>query len=157
MKLERVELKDKKILDNLIQLYLHNLSANFKIDFDSKTGLYINEDTNKYFTDDKEVALFIKEEDNILGFILLYLSDNENIVQELFILNNYKRQGYGRKSITEVFNKYKGNWCIKVVPCTPNSENFWINTVNEYTKGKFKLERTGKYNRVELYFSNKEK
>ncbi len=154
MTLERVKLKDKKILNNLIQLYLHNLSQNFKIDFDSKKGLYIYEDISKYFINDNDIPLFIKDEDNILGFILLNLSEKENIVQELFILNNYKRLGYGKKAITEVFNTYKGNWCIKVVPCTPNSENFWINTVNEYTKGKYKLERTGKYNRAEIYFNN---
>lgn len=157
MKLERVQKKDKKILDNLIQLYLHNLSINFKIDFDSKTGLYIYEDISKYFVNNDDIALFIKDNDNIIGFILLNLSDNVNVVQELFILNNYKRQGYGKNAIIETFNNYRGNWCIKVVPCTPSSENFWINVVNEYTNNNYRLERTGKYNRVELYFSNKEK
>ena len=146
MTLERVKLKDKKILNNLIQLYLHNLSQNFKIDFDSKKGLYIYEDISKYFINDNDIPLFIKDEDNILGFILLNLSEKENVVQELFILNNYKRLGYGKKAITEVFDTYKGHWCIKVVPCTPNSENFWANIVKEYTRGKFRLERTGKYN-----------
>ena len=104
MTLERVKLKDKKILNNLIQLYLHNLSQNFKIDFDSKKGLYIYEDISKYFINDNDIPLFIKDEDNILGFILLNLSEKENVVQELFILNNYKRLGYGKKAITEVFN-----------------------------------------------------
>ena len=39
--LKEVQLKDKDILNNLLQLYLHNISACFPMDFDSKTGLYI--------------------------------------------------------------------------------------------------------------------
>lgn len=48
----------------------------------------------------------------------------------------------------------KGNWVIKVVPLSFIAESFWKKTVNDYTKGKFKIEYTIKYNRAELYFNN---
>ena len=56
--------------------------------------------------------------------------------------------------VFDVFNKHIGNWVIKAVPCSVKAENFWRKTINEYTKGSFNLEHTGKYDRAEFTFNN---
>lgn len=43
---------------------------------------------------------------------------------------------------------------IKVVPCSKIAESFWKNVVSEYTKGNFKLEYVGKYERAIFTFEN---
>ena len=152
IKVEKVAYRERKKMEKLLQLYLHDLSLYFPITFDSKVCEY-EYDLDKYF--DKNYAYFIKSNDDILGFILVddNLEDNYEI-SEMFVLNNYKRKKAGEEAVKKIFNIYKGNWTIKAVPLSKIAESFWIKTVNDYTKGNFRLEHTGKYNRVELYFKN---
>ena len=143
--LKEIELEKKDILNNLMQLYLHNISLNFPMDFDSNTGMYGYDDIK---------AFFILKENEIAGFMLIDLSDEKNIVQEMFILNNYKRKGVGKTAVSILFDKFRGNWEIKSLPCSERAEKFWISSVKEYTNDQFNLEYIGKFNRAVLTFNN---
>lgn len=152
--LKEIELEKKDILNNLMQLYLHNISLNFPIDFDSNTGMYGYDDIEKYFENDNNKAFFILKENEIAGFMLIDLSDEKNIVQEMFVLNNYKRKGVGKTAVSILFDKFRGNWEIKSLPCSESAEKFWISSVKEYTNDQFNLEYVGKFNRAVLTFNN---
>lgn len=155
IKLEKVELKDKIKLERLLELYLHDLSLYFPLPFNSEECKY-GYDLDKYFIDN--YAYFIKDNNNILGFILIDDNKNNNYeVSEMFILNNYKRNNIGSISISKIFNIYRGNWTIKAVPNSILAESFWLKTVDSYTNGEYKKVYTGKYNRLELYFNNTRK
>ena len=152
LKIRKIEKKEKLKLEKLLQLYLHDLSFYFPIDFDSTKCEY-EYDLNKYFEDN--YAYFIQSDEDILGFILVDNNSNNNYeISEMFVLNNYKGNKIGKKSVIKIFDKYRGNWTIKVVPCSPVAELFWKKTINNYTKGNFTIKHTGKYNRAELYFTN---
>lgn len=153
--LKEIELEKKDILNNLLQLYLHNVSLSFPMDFDSNTGTYRYDDIERYFESDNNKAFFILKENEIAGFMLIDLLDEKNIVQEMFILNNYKRKGVGKTAVSILFDKFKGNWEIKSLPCSESAEKFWISSVKEYTNDKFNLEYIGKFNRAVLTFTNK--
>lgn len=152
--LKEIELEKKDILNNLMQLYLHNISLNFPMDFDSNTGMYGYDDIEKYFENDNNKAFFILKENEIAGFMLIDLSDEKNIVQEMFVLNNYKRKGVGKTAVSILFEKFRGNWEIKSLPCSESAEKFWISSVKEYTNDQFNLEYVGKFNRAVLTFNN---
>jgi len=152
--LKEIELEKKDILNNLMQLYLHNISLNFPMDFDSNTGMYGYDDIEKYFENDNNKAYFILKENEIAGFMLIDLSDEKNIVQEMFVLNNYKRKGVGKTAVSILFDKFRGNWEIKSLPCSESAEKFWISSVKEYTNDQFNLEYVGKFNRAVLTFNN---
>ncbi len=152
--LKKIELEKKDILNNLMQLYLHNISLNFPMDFDSNTGMYGYDDIEKYFENDNNKAFFILKENEIAGFMLIDLSDEKNIVQEMFVLNNYKRKGVGKTAVSILFDKFRGNWEIKSLPCSESAEKFWISSVKEYTNDQFNLEYVGKFNRAVLTFNN---
>lgn len=152
IKINKVAKKNRKILENLMQLYLHDLSLYFPIDFNSNKGLY-EYDLDPYF--DKNYAFFIKSNDDILGFVLIDDNgDNNYEISEIFVLNNYKCKNIGENAVSKVFNKFKGNWTIKAVPSSPKAESFWKKTISKYTKDNYKLLHTGKYDRAEFYFSN---
>lgn len=152
--LNEIKIDKKDILDKLIQLYLHNISLYFPIDFNTKTEKYNYEDIEKYFNDDNNKAFLILNENKVVGFILINLLGEKNIVQEMFVLNNYKRKGIGKKSISMIFDKFHGNWEIKSLPCSKSAEKFWISAIKEYTKGDFNLEYIGNFNRAVLTFNN---
>lgn len=154
IKLKEIKLNQQNILENLLQLYLHNLSLDFPIEFDSNVGKYKYDDINKYFESKNNKAFFIYYQNELAGFVLIDLFKELNVIQELFILNNYKRRGIGKIAINKVFDQFKGNWEIKTVPCSKSAESFWQNVVSEYTKGNFNLEHVGKYNRAIFTFKN---
>lgn len=150
---QKVTIIEKNKLEKMIQLYLHDLSLYFPISFNSDTCEY-EYDLNKYFNDD--YAYFIKSDNDILGFILVECNSNNNYeISEMFVLNNYRGKKIGEEAVKKIFDIYKGNWTIKVVPLSLVAESFWKKTINNYTNGNFKLEYIGKYNRAKLYFENK--
>lgn len=153
IKLEKITKVEKDKLEKLLQLYLHDLSLYFPITFDSSKCEYIYDGLDKYFNEN--YAYFIKNEKDILGFILV--DDNKNYnyeISEMFVLNNYKGKNIGEEAVLKIFDMYKGNWTIKAVPSSPKAENFWTKTIKNYTSGNFRIEHTGKYARAEFYFSN---
>ena len=154
MILRKIELKDKNLLENMMQLYLHDISINFPIDFDSTTCKY-DYDLDSYF--EKNVAFFIEnEKQEKLGFILIDLLSNTSFeISEMFILNNYKRQGIGEKAIKDIFKKYRGDWIVKAVPLSIVAEKFWNNVINNYSNGKYNIDHMGKYKRAIFKFNNK--
>ena len=88
---EKVKNSERKKLERLLQLYLHDLSLYFPISFNSKICEY-EYDLNKYFVNN--YAYFIKSNNDILGFVLVDDNlENNYEISEMFVLNNYK----GRK------------------------------------------------------------
>lgn len=154
VEIKEVKINQKDILERLLQLYLHNLSLDFPIEFDSNVGEYKYDDINKYFEFKNNKAFFIYYQNELAGFVLIDLFEELNVIQELFVLNNYKRRGVGKIAINKVFDQFKGNWEIKAVPYSKSAESFWQNVINEYTKGNFKLEHVGKYERAIFTFEN---
>jgi predicted acetyltransferase len=154
MLLRKIELKDKNLLENMMQLYLHDLSLYFPIEFDSTKCKY-DYNLDSYF--EKNVAFFIEnEKQEKLGFILIDLLSNTSFeISEMFILNNYKRKGVGEKAVKDIFNKYRGDWIVKAVPLSTVAEKFWNNVINNYTNGKYSIDHIGKYNRAIFKFNNK--
>lgn len=152
IEIKKVKEDERCKLEKLLQLYLYDLSLYFPIPFNSVSCEY-EYDLSKYF--DNNFAYFIKQDDKILGFILIDDNSNNNYeISEMFVLNNYKGKKIGEQAVTKVFDMFKGNWIIKVVPSSPVAEAFWKKTVNNYTNGNFKIEYTGKYSRAELSFRN---
>lgn len=156
IQIEKVKLKDKGVLDNLLQLYLHDLSLYFPIEFDDEKGIYKYDNLSKYFNDSNNYAYFIKSSDCVAGFALIDANDNSFVVQEMFVLNNYKSKGIGKNAIETIFDKHRGKWIVKVVPNSPKAEKFWFKVISEYTNDKYFINHIGKYNRAEFSFNNKE-
>lgn len=149
--------EDKNNLKKMLQLYLHDISRFFPIDFDSEKCEYIYDDIDDYFDNGEKAAIVFFNEDDIIGFSLVDKNEEEYIVQEMFILNNYKNKGYGEECIRKVFDDFRGKWVIRSLPCSEKSENFWNKTIKNYTNDSFELERVGKYNRAVFRFNNLEK
>lgn len=149
--LEKVMKCDREKLELLMQLYLHDISYYFPIDFCSRDCKY-HYDLDKYFVDN--YAYFIKNDNDILGFILIDDNhDNNYEISEIFVLNNYKKKGIAEATVFKVFDMYRGNWMIKAVPLSDVASSFWKRVVSKYT-ADYKIDYTGKYKRLEISFSN---
>jgi predicted acetyltransferase len=155
MNIEVIRTNDSKLISNLLQIYLSDVCNYFQMDMDQETGLYLYDDTSKYFENNNtDFAYIIKCDEKLAGFSLIDFVEDSFVVQEMFVLNEYKGKGIGENAITKIFDMHKGNWIIKSLPGSPKAESFWNKTVSKYTNNKFEIDHIGKYNRAVFTFNN---
>lgn len=144
VELIKVEVKDKEILNNLLEKYLYEFSQYEKTDID-ENGLYNYEWIDYYFTEKNRFPYFIKVNNHLAGFALI--SDYPEVpeesttycLSEFFILYKYRCKGYGKEAVFQVLNKHRGKWQLKCHPGNIVSTIFWEKVINEYTNGEFRL------------------
>ena len=161
IKLKKIEAKDKSILQNLFQLYMHDITASLPMDV-NEHGLFEYNYIDYYFTEESRYAYLIYVEENIAGFVLIddefMVLDKENDkpcydFSEMFILNAYKKKGYGEIIVKRIFDMLKGNWEIRPVPRSEGAKRFWLKAVKNYTNDNF-VENYPKPNRLVITSKN---
>jgi len=143
--LELIKTEEKRILKNLGELYIYELSQYSPMDVNN-LGLYDDlDDLDLYWKEKNRYPYFIKVDNKLAGFVLV--CDDRQIeeiksnyaIDDFFILYKYKRQGIGKYCAKYIFEKYKGKWQIWFHPNNKSAKIFWTKTIDEYTKGKFEV------------------
>ena len=139
------------LLSNLLELYIHDMSAAFpNIEIDSggrfgypKLPLYWSE-PNKRF------AFVISLNDRVAGFVLAtrcspIANDPEDLdVAEFFVLRQYRRRDVGRQAAILLWNRIPGKWTVRVSEGNSGGIAFWREVVSDFTKGAAtELQRAG--------------
>ena len=148
--IEPVKIGEKEILKNLGEYYIYDQSRYSSIDV-NEFGLFDDlDDLDLYWTEENRYPFFIKVDNKLAGFILVYdgrqieeIESNYSI-DDFFVMDKYKRQGIGKYCIKYILNKFKGKWQIWFHPRNEVAEKFWIKTIDEYTKGKFEIIKNNK-------------
>ncbi|PFL19956.1 GNAT family N-acetyltransferase [Bacillus cereus] len=134
--LQKVQESKKMILRNLYSLYLHDLSkftTNITIGAD---GFFEYEDLHMFWGNDGITPYFIKVDYSIVGFLLLLerpflKKENDFSINDIFILNQYKGKGIGKKVIENLLEEKRGQYfvieLIKNVPAV----SFWKKVYRE--------------------------
>lgn len=130
--LKLATVNEKAIMENLISLYLHELSQyvdDLKI---NKEGKFQYEGIELYFSKDELYPFFIYYKDEIIGFILLntgkYAGEGKDyLINEFFILNSYRRRGLGTKVVESLFYQYKGRYYLAQLQDNKPAIEFWKN------------------------------
>jgi predicted acetyltransferase len=138
-----VKIGEKEILRNLLEKYDYEFSQYDNRDVND-LGLYGYDYLDCYWTEENRFPFFVKVNGKLAGFIMVndYLESKINTnytLSEFFIMYKYRRQGIGKYIVNNIFDKFKGKWQLKFHPKNEVSKNFWIKTINEYTKGKYKI------------------
>ena len=138
------KISDKNTLMNLLEKYLYEFSQWEKTDVNDD-GLYGYEYLECYFAEVNRFPYLIKVDNKLAGFILV--SDYPEVpdertdfcLSEFFIMNKYRRKGYGKEAVFRVFDMHHGKWQLKRHPHNIGSVCFWNNVISEYTKGNYRL------------------
>ena len=115
LKVIEAKKEDRDTVMNLLEKYLYEFSQWEKTDVNEK-GLYGYEYLDCYFEEKTDCCL-----------------------SEFFIMNKYRRKGYGKEAVFQVLNMHHGKWQLKRHPHNIGSVHFWNNVIAEYTKGNFRL------------------
>ncbi len=139
------------MLSNLLELYTHDLSAEFPGIELGPDGRFGYSKLALYWADpDRHFPFLIMWESRLVGFALATrgspASDDPNVfdVAEFFVVRRYRRAGVGRRAAMLLWNRLPGRWIVRVSEGVPGAVAFWGSVIAEFTNGApAELERPG--------------
>ena len=138
--LEPATSTDAELLSNLLELYIHDLSAAFpdiELGADGRFGysalaLYWSQPERRF-------PFLIKCGARVAGFALVTrgspATDDPQVfdVAEFFVLRRYRRSGVGRRAATLLWKRLPGKWIVRVFEGNPGAVPFWSRVIEEFT------------------------
>ena len=104
--LYKAGINDKGLLDNLMQLYLHDLSEFIAIDV-GPNGKYEQNLSPQYVSSFEKSAFIIHAEYHIIGFVLVEPAGSDLKVNDLFVLNMWRGKGVGSAVVENLLKQGK--------------------------------------------------
>jgi len=138
LRLDRVRADERQTLANLLELYVHDLSAAFEVDIgpDGRFGYpkldaYFNEPASRF-------AYLIRRGGDLLGFALVTrgspaVDDPEVLdVAEYFVLRRHRRSGVGGAAVHRLLRMHPGRWVVRVSEANRGAHAFWQRTIDAF-------------------------
>jgi predicted acetyltransferase len=133
---------DAALLSNLLEFYLHDLSAAFPIiELDTeghfrytKLPLYWSEPSTRF-------AFLIRCDGRVAGFALATVgspaSSERDVldVAEFFVLRSYRRRGVGQRAAALLWRRLPGTWFVRASEGNSGAVPFWRETITQFSNG----------------------
>jgi predicted acetyltransferase len=134
--------RDAALLENLLELYIHDLSAAFPSIELGAQGRFGYPKLPLYWSEpDRRFPFLIRYDTRIVGFVLVTrgspASDDPDVfdVAEFFIIRRYRRSGVGRQAAFLVWDHLGGRWIVRVSAEVAGALPFWRGIIADYTGG----------------------
>jgi predicted acetyltransferase len=131
------------VLENLLDLYMHELSGVFAVDIGSdgrfrydRLPLYWSERTTRH-------AFLIRSNGRLAGFVLVTrgspASDDPQVldVAEFFVLRRFRRTAVGRRAAAILWTTTPGKWVVRVSERNRSALAFWKCAIAAHTANVF--------------------
>jgi predicted acetyltransferase len=142
---------ETELLLNLWQLYMKGL-AEFRDSEVQADGRYRDDRLRTYLAYEEHWPFLIKSEGEIVGLALVRKSKPETyVIGEFFILPEFRGTGVGGSAVSEILQKFVGNWEIPFQNDNSKAAAFWRRTIPELG---YEATETNLLNEVLLSFSN---
>ena len=141
--LERATAAQAPLLEQLLELYIHDMSEIFPVELgpDGRFGytrlpLYWSEPTTRF-------PFLIRCGDRVAGFALVTCgspaSDDPAAldVAEFFVLRAFRRAGVGQRAAFALWDVLPGRWVVRVSQSNRAGLPFWREVIRSYTSGEF--------------------
>lgn len=128
VEIAEADVKDKDMLENLFQYYLHDLSEYADTLNVNSQGKFDTNDVAIFFDETNLIPMTIKVEDEIIGFIFLNHSTGmsvDYVINDIFILRKYRNKGIGKVVINKLFKLYTGKYGLLELIKNKPAIKFW--------------------------------
>lgn len=146
---QKVDIAEKHILRNLLELYRYDFSEFYHDDVNEE-GLYGYQYLDLYWTEAERHPFIIRVDGKLAGFALIREIANQEWtyywMTEFFVLRKYRRKGVGKIAAFTIFNMFPGKWQIGQIEQNIPAQKFWRKVISEYTNGNFKEEQRKGWN-----------
>jgi predicted acetyltransferase len=134
---------DEPLLRNLLELYVHDLSAFFPVAIGAdgrfgypKLALYWSEVETRF-------PFLIRVGDRTAGFAFATRGSpatedqGDMDVAEFFVLRSHRRAGVGSDAAALLWRRFPGPWIVRVSEANRPGVDFWTRVVRGFTGGAF--------------------
>jgi len=136
----RIGPESDAVLQDLFQHYLRDMAVWFEVEA-NPSGSYPS-DTSVIWEQGYD-AYLAKVEDSVAGFAVIgsadeYLSEvGAHDVHEFFVFRGFRRDGIGRQMAMHLWNKYRGEWLVRVLEANAPALAFWRAAIAGFPLGPF--------------------
>lgn len=133
---------DRELLANLMELYVHDMSAHFPSVTLGADGRFGYPDLASYLTGSPARSAFLfRAGERTAGFVLVKRgspgSDDPTVldVAEFFVLRQSRGQGVGCAAAHALWDRMPGTWTVRAAVRNGEAVAFWRRVVAAYAKG----------------------
>ncbi len=135
--------KDRELLWNINQKYLHEMTNYYDDPMDEK-GNYRYGHFDEYFSDTKRIAYLLYDENTLIGFAMLnpYSCVGRNpdyTMAEFTIFPAYRRKHLAFDVVNALLEKHPGQWEIKYNEKNLAAKHLWSKVAASYSPEVFHL------------------
>jgi predicted acetyltransferase len=126
VELELVSEESRPIVENLLQLYIHDLSQ-FRLSRPDETGRFNHDDRYAaFFTEPDRCAYIFRDDSGPVGFGLVRgLAEPRRLMAGFFIVRGVRRLGVGRHAALAMLRRHVGAWEIPFQDENVGAARFW--------------------------------
>lgn len=156
MKLKPASSADRNAIDNLMQLYIHDLSEFTETEL-SADGRFEYPYLEFYWQEADRHPFLIQDDENPVGFCLVReMSDPANDhrymdLAEFFVLRSYRGKGIGSEAARLCWTRFKGNWEVRVLQKNVKAYTFWKARIERVDRG-YQEEKPSSENNFQTIF-----
>lgn len=133
---------DAPLLRNLLQLYIHDLSAIFTHVELGEDGRYAYPALSSFLSGGPERCAFVLRADGRLAGFMLAQRGSPAVcepgawdVAEFFVLKRHRRAGVGRMAASRLWEQRRAAWTVRVANKNASALAFWRRVVADYRAG----------------------
>jgi predicted acetyltransferase len=133
---------DSALISNLLQLYIHDLSAVFPNIRMGDDGRFGYDKLERYWSDPEgHFPFLIRCDGRVVGFVLATRGspavDDPDVfdVAEFFVVRSHRRSGVGRRAAFLLWDRLLGKWIVRVSEGNSAALPFWAGVIAEYASG----------------------
>jgi len=136
--------RDTALLENLLELYVHDLSAAFALEIGAD-GRFGYDKLPLYWSEpERRFAFVIRCAGRVAGFALVTRGSpasadpNALDVAEFFVVRRHRRSRVGERAAALLWDRFPGStWVVRVSEGNRTGLPFWLAVVSDYTAGAF--------------------
>lgn len=143
LSLELVPRSKKKVIREMMQLYLYDFTYYLNIELNEKGRFPEYPDLDEFWSrPGRKFPYLIYSGYHIAGFALVdRLGAGEAAdyyMTEFFVLHKYRRAGVGKWAANQLFDHYPGRWKVTQVSTNIPAQTFWRRIIGEYTNDNYR-------------------
>jgi predicted acetyltransferase len=128
---------DRELLASLMNLYMYDFSE-FTAHDSGDDGVFRARDIDQYFADPRETWI-ARADGHLAGFVIVRrdgvaLDGTPDVrdMQEFFVMRKYRHRGVGEKLARRTFERYRGQWQVRVMRENTPAQSFWRAVIGRY-------------------------
>ena len=140
IELEKVTIKEKEILNNLLEYYQYDFNIFYNDDL-NENGRFVFIKTEKYFKQSGNQDFFVVLDEKYAGFILIskdtIYTNNGSCIEEFWIMPKYRKGMFSFQVLKKLVNIIKGK--IEFIVLKENKR--WLKSLNYWIEKNYIIEK----------------